>query len=691
MADQYVQLPADSTGKKLRMRQIVVGADTVQQQVGTLANGAGDLIGGDVANGLDVDVTRLPALPAGTNNIGDVDIASIAAGDNNIGNVDIASIAAGDNNIGNVDVVSLPALPAGTNNIGDVDIVTMPTVTVQDGGNILSVDDGAGSLTVDSTQFPAALTGSGNFKVAIQEGSAAGTEYTEGDTDASISGGAVMWEDGSDTLRAVSAAKPLPVNVVTGGTSGVQYTEGDTDATVTGTAVLWEDGSDTMRVASAAKPLPVNVVAGAAGGTQYTEGDTDTTITGTAAMMEVAANVLQPVQGTVADGLLVNLGGNNDVTVTGSVTANAGTNLNTSALALEATLGSVKTAVEKIDDAIAGSEMQVDVLTSALPTGAASLAEQQTQTTALQLIDDLPHSGDAALSKYAVIGAQFDDTGTGTVTENNAHALRMTSGRALHTSVRDALPAGTNNIGDVDVLTLPALPAGTNNIGDVDIASALPAGTNNIGDVDIASAIPAGTNNIGDVDIVTMPNVTLAAGTNTNEVVGDVAEDIAAAGNPVQVGWRASTAIPAAMSADGDVVRPWANRSGAAVMVQAPHVGLNSDPWALVHKAAQYTTTQTSAVLVAGGASEKIVVTKVQIQVGGTTAGTLQIYFGTGAYSRGTSRAIFDGEFAPSATLKPGVVMDGPFISGANGDDVLVTTSAAINPLTISIWYYVVT
>ena len=40
--------------------------------------------------------------------------------------------------------------------------------------------------------------------------------------------------------------------------------------------------------------------------------------------------------GTSIDGLLVNLGANNDVTVTGSVTANAGTNLNTSALCLEA-------------------------------------------------------------------------------------------------------------------------------------------------------------------------------------------------------------------------------------------------------------------------------------------------------------------------------------------------------------------
>jgi hypothetical protein len=39
----------------------------------------------------------------------------------------------------------------------------------------------------------------------------------------------------------------------------------------------------------------------------------------------------------------------------------------------------------------------------------------------------------------------------------------------------------------------------------VNQTAALPAGTNNIGDVDIASAIPAGTNNIGDVDVLTMP------------------------------------------------------------------------------------------------------------------------------------------------------------------------------------------
>lgn len=53
--------------------------------IGKLAANSGVDIG-------DVDVTSLPAIPAGNNNIGDVDVASIAAGDNNIGNVDIVTM-----------------------------------------------------------------------------------------------------------------------------------------------------------------------------------------------------------------------------------------------------------------------------------------------------------------------------------------------------------------------------------------------------------------------------------------------------------------------------------------------------------------------------------------------------------------------------------------------------------------------
>lgn len=56
--------------------------------------------------------------------------------------------------------------------------------------------------------------------------------------------------------------------------------------------------------------------------------------------------------GDATDGLLVNLGANNDVAVTGSVTANAGTNLNTSALALESggNLAGSATSLAIIDD-----------------------------------------------------------------------------------------------------------------------------------------------------------------------------------------------------------------------------------------------------------------------------------------------------------------------------------------------------
>lgn len=67
----------------------------------------------------------------------------------------------------------------------------------------------------------------------------------------------------------VTASNPLPI---TGG-GGTQYTEADTDTTITGTAVMWEDASDTLRAVSAAKPLPVTVASITAGNTNI--GDVD--------------------------------------------------------------------------------------------------------------------------------------------------------------------------------------------------------------------------------------------------------------------------------------------------------------------------------------------------------------------------------------------------------------------------------
>lgn len=72
------------------------------------------------------------------------------------------------------------------------------------------------------------------------------------------------------------------------------------------------------------------------------------------------------------------------------------------------------------------------------------------------------------------IGGKASDVAPTAVTAGDrANAWFDLNGRLI-VKHDQALPAGTNNIGDVDVLTLPALPAGTNNIGDVDVLT-LPA------------------------------------------------------------------------------------------------------------------------------------------------------------------------------------------------------------------------
>lgn len=149
--------------------------------------------------------------------------------------------------------------------------------------------------------------------------------------------------------------------------SGVtQYQSGETLATITGTAALWEDTGGVVRTPSAAHPFPVAVISGGGG----TGGLTDT---------ELRAI---------------------PVAVSGTVTANAGTNLNTSLLALEAggNLAAIKADVDKIPSqgqALAAGSMPV-VLTAlqlsaltppAAITGFATSAKQDTAQTSLSSID----------------------------------------------------------------------------------------------------------------------------------------------------------------------------------------------------------------------------------------------------------------------------------------------------------------
>jgi len=104
MADQFIQVPPDSTGKKLDTEELTVSAQTVQRERMRIAGlAATDLAPVTAADGLLVNL--------GTNN--DVTLATLP------------SLVAGTANIGDVDVLTLPPLVAGTANIGDVDVLTV--------------------------------------------------------------------------------------------------------------------------------------------------------------------------------------------------------------------------------------------------------------------------------------------------------------------------------------------------------------------------------------------------------------------------------------------------------------------------------------------------------------------------------------------------------------------------------------
>jgi hypothetical protein len=301
-----------------------------------------------------------------------------------------------------------------------------------------------------------------------------------------------------------------------------------------------------------------------------------------------------------------------------------------------------------------------------------------------QYVEDVAFGGNG--TGTLMIARRDDALAVLTPIEDDAVGLRVQNRGALWVAIADgsgnqitSFGGGTQYVEDV-ALGAVGSATGTLSIGRASASAPTSVSADN-------DAVGLWASRFGALNVILRDTSGTFVPTGT-QYAADSAVGVTATGTIIL--GRASTAVPTAVSADGDAVAAWANSAGALVTGYSPHVALVGSPWTLTSKTAQYTTTQTSADLIAAVASTTIVVTSVQIQAGGTTAGALQLYFGTGAYSRGTNKAVFDGEFAPSATLKPGVVMSGPFVS-ASADALKVTTSAAISPLTITVWYYVVT
>jgi hypothetical protein len=143
--------------------------------------------------------------------------ANLAAGTNAIGKLSANSGV----DIGDVDVTSV--VPGtGASSLGKAEDAAHSSGDT--GIMMLGVRNDGGSSLAGTTgdYIPLTTDSSGALRIT---GGGGGTEYTEGDTDSTITGGAILWEDSSDTLRPVSSAKPLPVNVVSGSAAGTEYTE----------------------------------------------------------------------------------------------------------------------------------------------------------------------------------------------------------------------------------------------------------------------------------------------------------------------------------------------------------------------------------------------------------------------------------------------------------------------------------
>jgi hypothetical protein len=218
------------------------------------------------------------------------------------------------------------------------------------------------------------------------------------------------------------------------------------------------------------------------------------------------------------------------------------------------------------------------------------------------------------------------------------------AGNEMQVDIVGELPAGTNNIGDVDIASIAA---GDNNIGNVDIVTvpADPFGAN----ADAASAtgsisaklrfiastgIPiTGTTVVGDGGgSITVDN----AGTFATQAAaaGDVAHDGADSGAPIKVGFKATTSLSGlTLVANSDRTNGFAGVDGVPIVRQ--HTNLED----IVTGLAAITDGSSTSVIASAGAGVKIYITEVIIANSSATAVTVDLRDGTGGSVKATFSA----------------------------------------------------
>ena len=331
------------------------------------------------------------------------------------------------------------------------------------------------------------------------------------------------------------------------GTTITQYTEGDTDASITGIAFMWEDAGNVLRAISQAKPLPVAIQ-----GT--VTASIDASGLATVARQDTGNTSLATIAGAIA-GTEMQV----DVLTMPTVTVTA-TNLDIRDLtSVSDSVSAVQSGTWNITN-VSG--------TVSLPTGASTLAEQQTQTTHLATI-----AGDTTSIQTAV--ELIDDTvatlGTTTYAETTTKgliigAVRRDADTTLVDTTNEVGPLQMNAAGQLKVEvfsgeTLPVSLTSTTITGTVAVTQ---SGTwDEIGINDSGNSITV--DNGGTFAV----QATLAAGATSIGKAEDVASADADVGVPAMAVQKAIPVNTAGADGDYEFLQISAGRVWASATIDA--------------------------------------------------------------------------------------------------------------------------
>lgn len=447
------------------------------------------------------------------------------------------------------------------NNIGELYVKHTDAIPVTDNGGSLTVDNG-GTFAVQATLAAETTKVIGTVNIAAAQTVATVTTVSAvtAITNALPAGTNAIGKLAANSGVDIGDVDVTTVGTITPGTGATNlgkaedaaHTSGDVGVLVLGvrrdadTTPVSADGDYHALQFDNSGNLKVNIKAGAgSGGTASTDDAAFTAASGSGT----------PIMGFATSDAV----DSGDVGVVGMTTNRE--------LKVSVTSGGIAGIAE--DSASAGGEDGVMVLAVRRDTPSSGVsADGDFAALSVDSNGALRVTGAAGTTQYTEDGASAggeslclagairqDTLSSSTSADGDYAALKVTAAGRLYasTTVDAALPAGTNNIGDVDVLTVPTDPFGAN--------------------ADAASATGSISAKLRFIASTGVPVTSLPASTNTLEVVGDVAHDAAAAGNPVLLGAYASAAAPADVSADGDAVRVWALRSGAQV-VQSSYAGV---------------------------------------------------------------------------------------------------------------------